>query len=247
MNQLEKVTSKQFGNLICDFYVNETNDIFMTSEQIGQSLDYAYPRESINKIFERNSDRLSKMSSEVELTSEAGIRTTRIFNEKGIYEVARKSNQPKADIFYDWVYEAIEEIRKTGSYQNKPKSQAELSLIMAQSLVQQEHRMKDLEHKLFIANERMDNFDKIDTIGDEQQRLNKMVRKFAGQNGMTFQAAWREFKGFYNTAYHTNVTAVHENYMMKNGKCTLPQFLVATNRIDDAIRVADKMLNKKSA
>lgn len=247
MTQLEKVTSKPFGNLICDFYVNESSDIFMTSEQIGQALDYAYPRESVNKIFERNSERLSKMSFEVELTSEAGARSTRIYNEKGVYEVARKSNQPKADTFYDWVYEVIEEIRKTGSVQNKPKTQAELSLMMAQSLVQQEQRMKDLEQKLYIANQRMDNFDKIDTIGDEQQRLNKMVRKFAGQSGMTFQMAWREFKGNYNTAFHTNITAVHENYMMKNGKCTLPEFLVSTERIDDAIRVADKMLNKKSA
>lgn len=248
MTQLEKVTSKQFGNLICDFYTNEASDIFMTSEQIGQSLDYAYPRESIHKIHERHKERLSAMSVEVNLTATDGKDySTRIYSEKGIYEIARKSNQPKADLFYDWVYETIEEIRKTGSYQNKPKTQAELSLMMAQSLVQQESRLKDLEHKLYIANQRMDNFDQIDTNGDAQQRLNKMIRKFAGQSGLTFQMAWREFKGSYNTAFRTNLTTIHENYMMKHGKCTVPQFLVAVGHIEDALRVADKMLNQKSA
>lgn len=247
MSALEKVTSKQFGNLICDIYVNDRNDLFMTAEQIGQALEYAYPRESINKIYERNSERLSKMSLEVELTSEAGMRTTRIFNEKGIYEIARKSNQTKADLFYDWVYEAIEEIRKTGSFQHKPKSQAELSLIMAQSLVQQEQRMKDLERQLFIANERINNIDKVDIAGDEQQKFNKLIRAHARKSGRTFQQAYRDFKGAFNVAFHTNTTMLHENYMMKNKKCTLPEFLVATNRIEDAIRVADKMLNESQS
>lgn len=247
MNHLEKVISKQFGNLICDFYQNERNDIFMTSEQIGQALEYAYPRESVNKIYERNSGRLSKMSCEVELTSEAGLRTTRIFNEKGIYEIARKSSQPKADLFYDWVYEVIEEIRKTGSYQNNPKSQAELALIMAESLVQHEQRMKDLEQQLYIANQRINSLDKVDVKGDEQQRFNKMIRLFAAKNGMTFQKAYREFKGYYNIAFRTNITMLHENYKMKHGDCTLPQFLVAVGHIEDAIRVADKMLNDPEA
>lgn len=243
MNKLEKVTSKPFGNLICDFYTNEHNEIFMSSEQIGQALEYAYPRESINKIYERNSERLSKMSLEVELTSEAGLRTTRIFNEKGIYEIARRSQQTKADLFYDWVYEVIEDIRTTGSYHHKPKTQAELALIMAESLVQHEQRMKDLEHKLYIANERINSIDKINVNGDEQQQFNKMIRAYARKYGRTFQQAYRDFKGAYNISFRTNTTMIHENYMMKHGKCTLPEFLAATDRIEDAIRVADKMLN----
>lgn len=244
MGQLEKVTSKPFGNLICDFYTNEHNDIFMSSDQIGQALEYAYPRESINKIYERNSERLSKMSVEVKLTSSDGKDyETRIYNEKGIYEIARRSQQSKADLFYDWVYEVIEDIRKTGSYHHKPKSQAELALIMAESLVQHEQRMKDLEHKLFIANERINSIDKIDINGDEQQQFNKMIRAYARKYGRTFQQAYRDFKGAYNISARTNTTMLHENYMMKHGNCTLPEFLVATNRIEDAIRVADKMLN----
>jgi prophage antirepressor-like protein len=246
LSSLEKVTSKQFGNLICDIYVNDRNDLFMTAEQIGQALEYAYPRESINKLFERNKERLSSMSVEVRLTSSDGKEyETRIFNEKGIYEIARKSSQAKADVFYDWVYEVIEEVRRGGSYQNKPKSQAELSLIMAQSLVQQEQRMKDLERQIFIANERINNIDKVDLAGDEQQQFNKLIRAYARKTGRTFQQAYRDFKGAFNIAFHTNTTAIHENYMMKNKKCTLPEFLVATNRIEDAIRIADKMLNEQ--
>src|SRR5699024_11670488 len=39
-----------------------------------------------------------------------------IYNEKGIYEIIRRSRQPKADDFYDWVYDLLSKLRK-GEYQ----------------------------------------------------------------------------------------------------------------------------------
>src|SRR5699024_4036643 len=41
---------------------------------------------------------------------------TVIYNEQGIYELIRRSRQPKADNFYDWVYDLLSKIRK-GEYQ----------------------------------------------------------------------------------------------------------------------------------
>jgi len=52
----------------------------------------------------------------------------------------------------------------------QPKIQAELSLMMAQTLVAQEKRIQELEEKAIAAHHRIDNFDKLDTIGDLQQR-----------------------------------------------------------------------------
>lgn len=174
------------------------------------------------------------------------MQDTTIINEDGLYDVILESRKPEARAFRKWITsEVIPSIRKTGSYQQQPpKTQAELALLMAESLVQHEQRMKELEQRLYIANERINNFDKVNPTGDEQQRFNKMIRVFASKNGMTFQKAYREFKGVYNIAFRTNITMLHENYKMKHGDCTLPEFLVATGHIEDAIRVADKMLNQ---
>ena len=39
-----------------------------------------------------------------------------MYTERGIYAICRYSNQPIADKFDDWVYEAISSIRKNGYY-----------------------------------------------------------------------------------------------------------------------------------
>jgi regulator of replication initiation timing len=107
---------------------------------------------------------------------------------------------------------------------------------------------ENLRNQMETINHRVDNFDQLDTIGDPQQRLNKMVRKFAAQEGITFRKAWAEFKGYFNTAYRANITSLHENYQLRKGaKLSLPQYLTETGQIEDAIRVADKMLNRQRA
>ncbi len=108
--------NKKFNGLECNFYMNENNDIFMTREQIGRALEYSNPRDAIYRIHERNKERLDKFSAVDKMSTASGTQETVIYNERGIYEIARYSKQPKANDFYDWVYEAIEQIRKTGQY-----------------------------------------------------------------------------------------------------------------------------------
>ncbi len=129
--------------------------------------------------------------------------------------------------------------------QQAPGTAAEMLLKQAELMVQYEKRINNLESKAAAAHHRIDNFDKIDTIGDKQQRLNKMIRLYAANQGLTFQQAWRNFKGAFNTAYRTNITMVIENYRMKNDlqKLSTPEYLAKVDRLDDAIRVADKLLN----
>lgn len=105
------------------------------------------------------------------------------------------------------------------------------------------------KQELEIVKHRVDSLDLLNVEGDPRQRLNKMVRKYAGERGMSHQAAWKEFRQNYNTAYRTNLTMLIENYKMKNGirDITMPEYLMETGSIEDAIRVADKMLNRRSA
>lgn len=110
---LTLITQQKFNSLLCDVWRNEDNDIFMTRDQIGEALEYSEPRKAIAKIHERNKGRLDRFSVVTKLTTTDGKQyETTIYSEKGIYEITRFSKQPKADAFYDFVYELMEGIRK---------------------------------------------------------------------------------------------------------------------------------------
>ena len=99
-----------------NIYTNENNDVFMTREQIGQALEYKNPRIAMSNLHNRHKKRLDQFSSVIKLSTEAGKRETTIYTEQGIYEIIRRSEQPKADAFYDWVYDLLSKLRK-GEYQ----------------------------------------------------------------------------------------------------------------------------------
>lgn len=108
---------EKFNGVLVDFYKDENNDVFMTREQIGTALEYAQPRKAIDKLHQRNKERLNKFSVGVKLGATDGkVYNTIVYNSRGIYEICRYSKQPKANAFYDWVYEVLETIRTTGSY-----------------------------------------------------------------------------------------------------------------------------------
>src|SRR5690625_2582675 len=109
---LSIVRNEMFGQNEMDIYQNEKKDIFMTREQIGQALNYKDPRRAISDIHSRNKERLDVFSGVSKLRTPQGIQETYIYNEQGIYEIIRKSGQPKADEFYDWVYELLSKLRK---------------------------------------------------------------------------------------------------------------------------------------
>ena len=54
MNDLILVKSDSFGEVVCDFWKNEDEEILMTSNQLGTALGYVEPRRAINKIVRRN-------------------------------------------------------------------------------------------------------------------------------------------------------------------------------------------------
>src|SRR5699024_5733792 len=109
---LSLAVKEMFEGNEMNIYQNENNDVFMTREQIGIALEYSDPRKAISNIHERNKKRLDRFSSTLNLRTEAGLRETTIYNEKGIYEIIRHSKQPKADDFYDWVYDLLSKLRK---------------------------------------------------------------------------------------------------------------------------------------
>lgn len=112
MNELIKVENTRFGSLTCNIYSNKKGDFFMTRQQIGQALEYSNPDDSIYRIHERHKERLDKFSVTVKLSStDNKYYDTILYSAKGVYEICRWSRQPKADLFYDFVYEILEGLR----------------------------------------------------------------------------------------------------------------------------------------
>lgn len=106
------VKSEYFENNLCDVYA-DGSELYMTSEQLGNCLGYSNPRVSINKLVQRNNElRSPEFSSEVNLTSEAGQRSTRVFTEDGIYEVTMLAKTEKAREFRAWVRRLLKSLRR---------------------------------------------------------------------------------------------------------------------------------------
>ncbi len=121
--KLKLVKQGEFLGTICDFYVDEEKNIYMSRTQIGYALQYKQPQNAITIIHKRYPELLDRESVEIDrVNMTPSIKNHRnnekifMYNEKGIYTIVRKSNQPVADEYFDWVYETIRSIKKNGYY-----------------------------------------------------------------------------------------------------------------------------------
>lgn len=108
---LTLATQKPFGSLTCDFYKNDSGEFYITRAQIGQALEYKTPGDSIQRIHERNADRLNPLSVTVKLTGTDGkLYDTYVYTLRCAMEICRFSRQPKADKFMDFVWDVMESL-----------------------------------------------------------------------------------------------------------------------------------------
>ena len=117
---MELLTTKHFHGNALDCYVQPeqryTGEFWATREQIGTLLEYSEPRVSIANIHNRNKERLDKFSAVINLITPSGTQATTVYSFKGLLEICRYSNQPKANDIMDWLFDVADEIRQTGSY-----------------------------------------------------------------------------------------------------------------------------------
>ena len=123
-SELKLYTTKAYNGLELDCYVEpsqqDAGDFWATREQIGRLLGYTEPNNAITIVHKRNKERLDKFSTSVILTRVEGgrevSREVTVYSFKGLLEICRYSNQPKANDIMDWLWEVADEIRRTGSY-----------------------------------------------------------------------------------------------------------------------------------
>lgn len=173
-------------------------------------------------------------------------------NESGLYSLIITSRKPEAKRFKKWITsEVLPSIRKTGSY-TVQLSPAEILMKQAEMMLEMERKAKALEAKQEemqeeqrIIKARINTFDGLE-IENDRQKFNAMIRKYAAVKGISHPEAWRTFVRKYNQAYGTNLTALINNFKKNNQlkRLSKPDFLERTDRLFDALRVADKMLNQ---
>ncbi|MBP3038099.1 hypothetical protein J9303_01070 [Bacillaceae bacterium Marseille-Q3522] len=84
----------------------------MSRKQIGEALEYSDPRVAIAKLHASHKERLDKFSGVTDtVTPGGGAQKSVIYSAKGVYEICRWSEQPKANAFFDFVYDLLEGLR----------------------------------------------------------------------------------------------------------------------------------------
>ncbi|MCL9969794.1 ORF6N domain-containing protein [Anoxybacillus kestanbolensis] len=239
--------------------IEQNGQRVLTTQQLAEA--YGTDMERIQVNFNRNKERykegkhfillqgdeLKQFKATYQIDNQLKFATKLyLWTEKGAWLHAKSLNTDEA-------WEAYE--RLVDEYYNVKENAVNLQMLspQLQTLISLELRQKQLEKELeeakkqvTVVQHRLDNIDRIDTIGDLRQRLNKMIQRYAHQNGIPFNHAWKDFVQAFNTAYRTNLELRRQNHINKTGKdISRPQFLEEMGLLDDAIRVADKMLNSK--
>ena len=176
-----------------------------------------------------------------------GLQEMTVVSESGLYTLVLTSNLPEAKRFKKWVTsEVLPQIRKTGTYISQAQSIEDLIIMQAQAMKQLRGQVEEVATATKTLTHRVESLDLIDIKGTPRQRLNAMIRKYAHQNKILFKQGWRDFVTAYNTAYNTNLNlrkTLKEATLSR--ELTIPEFLEMEDEVEDAIRVADKMLNQR--
>ena len=182
------------------------------------------------------------------LYTPGGTQGASVVSEAGLYSLILTSRKPEAKAFKRWItHEVIPAIRKTGSYVQPAASIEDLIIMQAQSVKELKARVAEIEERTITAHHRIDSLDALDIEGNLRQRLEKMVKRFAWKQGVYHSVAWHHFDQAYNTAYRTNLTMLRQNYCLKHGlkEITRPEYLERVGKLEDGIRVVDKLLNPR--
>jgi uncharacterized protein YukE len=240
--------------------IEQNGQRVLTTQQLAEA--YGTDMERIQVNFNRNKERykegkhfillqgdeLKQFKATYQIDNQLKFATKLyLWTEKGAWLHAKSLNTDEAWEAYERLVDEYYSIKENAIniQMLSPQLQALVSLELRQKQLEKE--LEEAKKQVTAVQHRLDNIDRIDTIGDLRQRLNKMIQRYARQKGIAFNYAWHDFVQAFNTAYRTNLELRRQNYINKTGKdVSRPQFLEDMGLLEDAIRVADKMLNREA-
>jgi len=147
--------------------------------------------------------------------------------------------------------EAFNEMER--QLKEQPKSQIDILVESAKALQRQERELarlrmdnEEIRKEQKIQSSRLDTLNGVCPEGTKRQKLVAMMNAYIAKNGLQHREGWHRFKAAYNTAFHTSIGNSISYYVKENGlkkKPSVPEFLEKKDLLDDALRIADKLLN----
>ena len=95
--------------------INQNNQIWLTTKEIGKGLGYRNPSADIANLYDRNADEFTpEMTALIEMPTAGGIQKVRIFSLRGAHLIAMFARTKIAKEFRKWVLDVLdEEVKKT--------------------------------------------------------------------------------------------------------------------------------------
>ena len=221
-NNLKLITTETFGDLPCNFYRNMNDDILLTREQIGTALEYVNPDASMSMIHKRHKARLDPLSVTTNLLSTDGkVYETMLYTPRGVMEICRWSNKPKANQFMDWVWDIVEKYRNheflaTQQIDMKPvteaitlMSQAITTLTTDMATMQQEIQdLKQSQRNRYLLEKRYPSawYKKI------APKYKMLMEYFDCSRNELYSSIYKELED----TYGVDINQMHEDYCYEN-------------------------------
>lgn len=159
-NEIMIFENKKFGQVRT---LTIENKPYFVGKDVATILGYSNPTKAIST----HCKGVSKMG----MPTDGGLQEMLIIPEGDIYRLIIKSKLPQAEKFESWVFdEVLPQIRKTGQYQVKPKSNLDLLELQVKAL-------KEVEEKVIDLDEKFEDFkEDLPLIGDEPDELVALVK-----------------------------------------------------------------------
>ncbi len=124
--------------------INQNNQTFLTSSDLGSALQYANPLQAINKLYNSNADEFTpEMTALIEMQTAGGLQKVRIFSLRGAHLIAMFARTKIAKAFRKWVLDVLdEEVKKSTALLPSTITPEQQQAI--QSAVQQAHHRTGL-------------------------------------------------------------------------------------------------------
>jgi len=239
--------------------IEQNNQRVLTTNQLAES--YGTDNRRISENFNRNEKRFKEGKHFYSLQGQEkheflnhtqiadGSKNAQIlylWTEKGAWLHAKSLNTDQAWDAYEMLVDDYYEVKNQTLNTSQLSPELQMFDGLFKAVAKNELETKELKQEQESIKHRLDNIDSLDTVGDLQQRLNAMIRRYAQGEGIGFGQAWHDFRANFNTAYRTNLKLLMNNYQDKHNlkSLTMPQYLSLVDRLPDAIRVADKMINR---
>ena len=149
--------------------INQNNQTFLTSSDLGSALQYANPLQAINKLYNSNADEFTpEMTALVEMQTAGGIQKVRIFSLRGAHLIAMFARTKIAKAFRKWVLDVLdEEVKKSTALLPNTITPEQQQAI--QSAVQQAHHKTRLSYaEIYRQLKAMFHIAKYDQLSQDQ-------------------------------------------------------------------------------